>query len=165
MKQTYSTGTLRLDRKNNPVEVKTAKVNKGERICRLANDVMVGKSWDKRDVAFIPTEFPDEVTTYCNKRNEEKSKLIAIFHYNKNMGGVDLQDQMTSYYPFSRKTLRWYKKLDIHIFQLLRLNAHTIYNKYVNAKKLFVLRLSSASYRNIVTSKATTTKTNKISFP
>ncbi|KAJ8969614.1 hypothetical protein NQ314_001669 [Rhamnusium bicolor] len=163
--ETYSTGTLRLDRKNNLVEVKTAELNKGERICRLADGVMVGKWRDKSDVAFITTELLNEVTTYCNKRNEEKSMPTAIFHYNKNMGGVDRQDQMTSYYPFYRRTLRWYKKLGTHIFQLLLLHAHTMYNKYTNAKKLSFYDFRLKVIATLLPLKPPPPKLTKFHFP
>lgn len=46
------------------------------------------------------------------------------------MSGIDRQDQMNSYYPFTRKTIRWYKKLGIHIIQMLLLNSYNLYNQY-----------------------------------
>jgi len=52
-KNTYCTGTLRLNRKNTPVEVKQAKLKKDETIARYSNGVVIRKWRDKRHVAYI----------------------------------------------------------------------------------------------------------------
>lgn len=65
-----------------------------------------------------------------NKRGEKKLKPEPIMHYNKFMSGIDRQDQMQSYYPFSRKTVRWYKKIGIHVIQMLLMNSFYLYNKF-----------------------------------
>lgn len=46
------------------------------------------------------------------------------------MSGIDLQDQMLAYYPVQRKTLRWYKKLFVHMLQMSLSNALYLYNKF-----------------------------------
>uniref|UniRef100_A0A1B6F9R2 PiggyBac transposable element-derived protein domain-containing protein n=1 Tax=Cuerna arida TaxID=1464854 RepID=A0A1B6F9R2_9HEMI len=46
------------------------------------------------------------------------------------MKGVDRANQMMAYYPVERKTLRWYKKLAVHIIHMLLLNSHTLHNIY-----------------------------------
>lgn len=53
------------------------------------------------------------------------------------MSGVDRPGQMLSYYPCERKTLRWYKKVFIHILQQLLLNAF-FYTVKMNVKHLFM---------------------------
>lgn len=58
------------------------------------------------------------------------------------MCGVDKQDQLMAYYPVIRKTLRWYKKLAIHIFHLLVINSHIVYNKYHEKMTLSRVRMS-----------------------
>ncbi|KAG5872924.1 hypothetical protein JTB14_009334 [Gonioctena quinquepunctata] len=50
---TNCTGTLRLDRKNVPIDVKNAKLAKGNTIARYAEGIMIGKWRDKRDVSYI----------------------------------------------------------------------------------------------------------------
>lgn len=54
----------------------------------------------------ISTEFPHEMIEIYTKK-EVKKKPISVKNYNENMSGIDRQDQMSSYYPFERKTLRW----------------------------------------------------------
>lgn len=62
-----------------------------------------------------------------NKRGDKKKKPLPIIKYNDYMSGVDRQDQLLSYYPCERKTLRWYKKVGIHILQQLLLNSYLLY--------------------------------------
>ncbi|GBP04893.1 PiggyBac transposable element-derived protein 4 [Eumeta japonica] len=53
-------------------------------------------------------------------------------------------DQLLSFYPCERKTVRWYLKIAIHIFQLLLINSYKMYNKYTGKPKmrLYGYRLS-----------------------
>jgi hypothetical protein len=43
--------------------------------------------------------------------------------------GVDRSDHMLSYYTFARKTVKWWKKLCFHLFNLAVLNAHILHDK------------------------------------
>ena len=54
--------------------------------------------------------------------------------YNKYKTGVDRSDQMLSYYSFERKTIKWWKKLFFHLFDLAVVNAHILHNKTSNKK-------------------------------
>jgi hypothetical protein len=63
---------------------------------------------DKRDVLTISFEFPHSMIEIEKNRNIKKP--ISVIKFNEHMSGIDRQDQMTSYYPFERKTIRWYKK-------------------------------------------------------
>jgi len=70
--------------------------------------------------------------TRCKKRGggamEQISKLVCIFDYNKNMSGVDLLVQMMiSYYPFTRKTLKWTKKIFYYFMEISANNAFVLY--------------------------------------
>jgi len=49
--------------------------------------------------------------------------------YNKYKIGMDRSDQMLSYYSFERKTIKWWKKLFFHLFNLVIVNAHILRNK------------------------------------
>lgn len=128
-KDTYTTGTLRADRKYNPKKVTQAKLNKGDTIAQYADGVMVGRWRDKRVVTYISTEYENELATFIQRRtNKESQKPLPIIKYNAFMKGVDRGDQLLSYYPCERKTLRWYKKVFIHILQMLVLNSFMLYN-------------------------------------
>ncbi|XP_045459223.1 piggyBac transposable element-derived protein 4-like [Melitaea cinxia] len=135
-RQTYCTGTIRKNRKDNPVEIGTIPLKKGENKSLFSNGVHIGKWRDKRYVLYLSTEHDDEMLETTSKRGSVVLKPSAIVHYNNFMSGIDLQDQMLSYYPIQRKTLRWYKKLFIHMLQMSLSNAWHLYNKYSSVDKL-----------------------------
>ncbi|KAF0722040.1 piggyBac transposable element-derived protein 4-like [Aphis craccivora] len=129
-KQTYCTGTLRANRKNNPKAINDKKFKKGETICQYTEKGVGVVKWkDRRDVIAISSEHSHDLVNITNRRGIIKSKPLSIIKYNEYMSGIDRQDQMLSYYPCERKTLRWYKKLGIHFIQILLLNWYLLYNK------------------------------------
>lgn len=133
---TYCTGTLRKDLKENPPELMKKKLKKGENWSMFREGVHVGMWKDKRAVSYITTQYEDRMIPVANKRGQITQKPEAIFKYNNYMSGVDRQDQLLAYYPCERKTLRWYMKIAIHTFQLLFINSMKIYNKYSGQPKL-----------------------------
>jgi hypothetical protein len=140
-KKTYVTGTLRSNRKHNSYEVIAQKLKKGESICRYTEDKICVVKWkDKRDVLTISSEFPHTMIEIEKNRNIKKP--ISVIKYNEHMSGIDRQDQMTLYYPFERKTIRWYKNIGIHCIHLLLLNSYFLYNKYAKKTLLYEFRLS-----------------------
>ena len=56
------------------------------------------------------------------------------------MGGVDRSDQLLSYYSSHRKTIRWYKKVFLHILELAVINAYLIYKEAVKDPHLPILK-------------------------
>lgn len=137
-KKTYTTGTLRADRKRNPKTVTQAKIKKGETVAKYHKGVMCGKWRDKRTVVYLSTQYDNEMGTATNKRGEDREKPYPIIK------GTWCQNQLFSYYPCERKTLRWYKKLFVHIFQMSVLNSFFLFNKHTMGKKmpLFDFRLA-----------------------
>ena len=55
----------------------------------------------------------------------EQALPVSIDSYNKHMGGVDRLDQLIEPYDCTttRKTVKWYRKLAMHLIQLTVLNA------------------------------------------
>jgi hypothetical protein len=140
--KTYCTGTLRANRKGNPQDVLSKKLKKGEVVTRYTDDGICVFKWkDKRDVTMISSEFDSKLVEIQTKRGP-RIKPEAISKYNIFMRGVDHCDQLMSYYPCEHKSLRWYKKLALHIFQLMLTNTYILYNKYSGHKKtLYDFRL------------------------
>ncbi|GFY54529.1 piggyBac transposable element-derived protein 4 [Trichonephila inaurata madagascariensis] len=142
-KKTHCTGTLKANRKNNPKDVQTTKLRKGDTVERYCQGVMMGKWKDKREMYYISTEYKNEMVEILNKRNEIKQKPLPIINYNKFMSGADRQDQMLSYYLSERKALRWYKKLFFYVIEVILINSHALYHKYSGSKlSLYDYRLS-----------------------
>lgn len=47
-----------------------------------------------------------------------KIKAATVLDYNKCKSVVDRSDQMLSYYSFERNTIKWWKKLLFHVFDV-----------------------------------------------
>ena len=120
--QTYITGTLRADRKANPKEVTKKKLKKGEMIWRASDDVTVCKWKDKRDVLCISNAHEPMLVATQNRHGEAKLKPNLIRDYNEGMSGIDRSDQMLSYHSALRKTIRWYKKIGVHVIEKMLIN-------------------------------------------
>lgn len=145
-KNTYCTGTLRANRKNNSKAVTDKKFKIGESICEYTEKgVGVAKWKDKQEVLIISSEHSHDLINVSNRRGEIKSKPLSVSKYNENMSGIDRQDQMLSYYPCERKTIRWYKKLGIHTIQVLLLNSYLVYNRNVKKITFYDYRLNIIS--------------------
>lgn len=145
--KTYTTGTLRANRGGNPKNVTSKKLRKGQSFCEYTQEKVCVCKWkDRRDVLAISTEFDGEMIQGRSKRGLEQTKPRLVLEYNKYMGGVDRSDQMLNYYSCEHKTLRWYKKLAIHLFQIMLTNSYFLYNKYEEKKmNLYDFRMSIIS--------------------
>lgn len=129
--ETYSTGTLRATRKNTPSSVAKSKLKKGETISQYSDSgVMIGKWRDNREVLYISTQYENEMVDFINRKGIVRRKPLPVVQYNCYMSGVDRKDQMLSYYPCERKTVRWYKKLFFHFLQKILLSSYLLYSKY-----------------------------------
>ncbi|KAJ8933661.1 hypothetical protein NQ314_013873 [Rhamnusium bicolor] len=138
--KTYTTGTLRSNRKVNPPEiVKKHLKKKGELIVQYnSKGICIVKWKDRREILAISSEHNAEMQNVTTQRRQEKLKPYLINEYNKFMAGIDHCDQMLSYYSYEYKTLIWYKKLTIHLFQIMLLNSYYLYNQQnPNNKKAF----------------------------
>lgn len=81
-------------------------------------------------------------TRRCNDFNmqmssgyQPKLKPKAVLYYNDRKKGIDVADQLSSYYDLKTKSLAWYKKiaLDVLICESVR-NATLLYQKLHSTK-------------------------------
>jgi len=104
-------GTLKLNRKNVPKELKDKKEEKGEIIARYSGPVAVLKWRDKRNVTMASTYHNADTQRISNKGKETENHL-CVMDYNHKMGGVDLKDKLLHMYMVERKKItKWYLKL------------------------------------------------------
>ena len=115
-------GTLRLNRRGLPAAIKE-NVRKGEKKAFQLDTSMLAIKWmDKRAVTALTTIHKDtEVTVERRSRHaaggrEMVQKPQAIMEYNKYMGGVDLADQLLSYYGFGHRTVKWWRRAFLFSF-------------------------------------------------
>uniref|UniRef100_A0A2H1WBY8 SFRICE_038628 n=1 Tax=Spodoptera frugiperda TaxID=7108 RepID=A0A2H1WBY8_SPOFR len=143
-KNTYVTGTLRANRVGNPGDVKNATLKIGES-CIMHNrkKIVVTKWKDRREFFFVSTEHKsDYVGTTSRRIHRVHYKPAVQVSYNKYMRAIDKHDQLLSYYCCEHKTLRWYKKVIIHIIQICVVNGFLLYNKEIKNIALYDYRKS-----------------------
>lgn len=155
-RQTNVVGTLRMNRKGVPKELSKQKLRRGEVIFRTSHPVTIIVWHDKRDVNIITTMHDASLVVvpnkFCKKTGQQIQKPKAIMDYNEHMGSVDQSDQMVLLNSSVRKTLKWTKKLFVHLLDLSATNAHILYGKHTGssmkhfkfAKKLCVQLISAA---------------------
>ena len=79
----------------------------------------------------------ERFTGKCDRTTGEQIfKPEAILDYTKKMGGVDLSDQLMNYYHFLRRGQKWWRKLCIHLFNMVLSNAHVLNKNFGIHNKL-----------------------------
>ena len=117
----YSCGTVRANRKGYPKElakkaVTVKRLSHGEHLFRRKNN-LVATAWkDKKVVNFLSTQ-SNPVGNETVPRKQRDGTIIqvpstpVVRSYNKNMGGIDLSDQLRGYYAVGRKSRKWWRYL------------------------------------------------------
>jgi hypothetical protein len=57
-------------------------------------------------------------------RARKLRKPVVVEQYNKYMGGVDRSNQLLSYYGFSHRTVKWWKRAAFHLIDMAIVNAY-----------------------------------------
>lgn len=87
------------------------------------------KRKDKREVQVLTTKHLP-TTSQHRTRTETKEKPDAVIDQTANMAGVDTSDQLISYNPFHRKTVKWWKKLAFHLVTLCIVQVHILRTRF-----------------------------------
>ena len=151
-RSTHLCGTLRFDRKENPKVLTGTKLKKGEMVWRRSDEVVVCKGKDKRDVLTITNMHQPGIVDVTSKNGKVAKKPNIIRAYNNGMSGVDRSDQMLAYYSYSKKTLRWYKKIGSHIFEIMIHNGHKMFCMLKNDgdRKMALLQFRIAAVHHLL---------------
>jgi hypothetical protein len=132
---TETVGTVTPNRKEMPKELFPEKQKKGEKWTTQRDHLLAIKWRDVLDVYLLSTAHDDRmVETPASREAHQKTKRSAVLDYNKYKIGVDKSDQMLSYYSFHRKSVKWWKKLFFHLFDLALVNAHILHQKKYTKK-------------------------------
>ena len=111
-------GTVRKSRSGMP---SFGKLAKGQQVYQTIGELLALKWMDKREVYILTTlHEPVMVETEKNDRKTGRkiTKPLCIAQYNKNMRAVDQVDMQDSFSECLRKTVKWYKKLFFHLFDI-----------------------------------------------
>ncbi|KAJ6648949.1 PiggyBac transposable element-derived protein 4 [Pseudolycoriella hygida] len=123
-RKTHLIGTLRKDRTGNPETVTKSKLKRGEIVGRESSGIVVAKWKDKRDVLML--------TTKHNLKQKSTGKQ-----------GIDLSDQMSSYFSPLRKTIRWYHKIAFeYLLSTSVVNALILYKVVQPKTKILHFKMS-----------------------
>jgi len=137
--KTNGVGTVMANRKGLPKDtVVNVKLKKGEMAFGRNGPQICIKWKDTRDVLVMSTCHSADmapVTVKARGGPIQKFKPVAIIDYNKYKTGVDHGDQMITYYPFKRKTLKWWKKMFFYLFKVSVVNSFIIYKHYASQNK------------------------------
>ena len=132
-RDTYACGTVRINRRDFPADLKRTKFVCGEIRRQCGN--LVATMWkDKRIVTLLSTNTaPDSEILAVEERVNGRRKCVVpddamkkpevVKAYKSGMNGVDVNDQYRSYYPPGTTSCKWWKYLLWFFMNLSMVNA------------------------------------------
>lgn len=152
-KDTYSCGTVILNRKNMPKHLlaQDKDLKRGAFDWAVSDDSLICVKWrDKRCVSIL-SSLPDAADSIEIERKEKDGTKIkikcpkAISTYNKNMGYVDKFDQLKALYEIDRKSKKWWHRIFFHFLDVAVINSYILHkmlnDEEINTAKQFRLNL------------------------
>ena len=137
----YACGTLRSNRKGflpqlKPLVKKGFKNRGDSRVCQSRN-LTISLWQDNKPVTVITTNSdPTQLDSVCSKHKDGTSHTYpcppAIAEYNKNMGGVDNNDQLRGYYHVRLKCKKCYKYIFWFLFDLMVTNSYILCQEFTD---------------------------------
>lgn len=120
---TYACGTVRSNRKGLPKGLKRLKMRRGQT-----------KTFQKTGSSLMLTLFKDRKLVHMLSSNSEHSLLDTgkpkvIDDFNKNMGGVDLNDQLCMYYKAGRPSHKWWRYVFFFLLNVSVTNAWILFKE------------------------------------
>ncbi|KAL4148280.1 hypothetical protein QTP88_002557 [Uroleucon formosanum] len=134
-----------------PKDIMNPKLKKGEIKGKEDGKGVVVSIWkNKWDVRMLSTRHGIEMVDMgrISRNGENIKKPEAIVFYNKNKQGIDVSDQMNSYFTPLRKSIRWYHKV---VFQLLL--GTSVVNALVMYKELTGKSIQISQFRQQIIEK------------
>ena len=126
---TYSCAPIHQNCKLWPMDLK-GKLAKSECHFRQIGNLVAYHWHDKRPISFICTNSNPDMGTAMRRTKVgpmEKQIPTHILNYNANMGGVNLTDQLRTYYPNGRKGYKWWRCCFLYLLELSILNSFLLY--------------------------------------
>lgn len=153
---TYLIGTMRTSRAGSAHRVVQKKLKRGEVYgLQSSNGIKLIKWKDRRDVLMISTK-PSHSTTLVdtgktNKANQRVTKPQVVLDYNQGKQGIDLSDQLSTYYTCLRRSKKWYQKVAFEmIFGVSIVNAYLIYKENYDTRSMTLLQFRESLVRSLL---------------
>ena len=142
-RQIYLIGTIQKNRVGLPREVKQLKLRNLQWKAYRHSDDLMALGWkDKRLVLMLSSWYNADTTLHhrwVKGKEEEIKKPCVIIDYTSQMGGVDRSDHYCASYSFTRKTLRWWRKLFFWLLEISVVNSFITFSEIYgiqNARQL-----------------------------
>jgi len=127
----YSCGTVRMNRRGLPDDLKRIKLQRGQSRIRQKGSLTASVWQDKKPVAFLSTLSNPLLQLPVNRRNGRQNLALTQPHaahiYNKYMNGVDRHDQMRMCYDLARYGKKSWKYIFWFVMNSAIVNAFIIY--------------------------------------
>lgn len=89
---------------------------------------MEGQTFSYHVINLYANEYEDVKRTKKGGDVEVIKKPVAVCRYNEYMGGVDLADHYIASYSFTRKTVKWWRKIFFWLLEISLVNAFILHN-------------------------------------
>ena len=128
--KTLGAGTVKLNCQGLPKAVVQRKLKKGETVYRRKGHLLCLKWCDKCLVTMLSSiHHAVEAQVKTNYLGNPVIKPVMIHDYSNRMNSVDHSDHMLSTYE-TLKSVKWYRKLILHLMNVVVLNAFILDKKY-----------------------------------
>ncbi|GFS13164.1 PiggyBac transposable element-derived protein 4 [Elysia marginata] len=148
--KTMSVGTVRSNCKGLPKDLVKETLKTGDIVYRRKGPMVALRWKDKQDVTLLTTVHNPTRKVTVTTRSQVKEKPLVVQEYTTSMSGVDMKDQLLAYLPLARSTIKWCKRLFMHMMTLTVIQSHILHNKLLlkNGKprlklKQFIISLST----------------------
>ena len=113
---TAYTGTIVRDRVDLSDAIRAGQTLQEGEVAPFRSDHFMALAWrtkKKSPVVVLSTECSAQMVTVPSRHPgvAAQQKPSAVNVYNHNMNGVDIADQYSVSYPFTRKTIKWWRKV------------------------------------------------------
>ena len=132
--KTLGAGTVRQNHRGLPKAVVQRKLQKGETVYRRKGYLLCLKWCDKYPVTMLSSiHYAVEAQVKTNYLGNPVMKPVMIHDYNNRMNSIDHSDHMLSTYE-TLKSVKWYRKLMLHLVNMVVLNVFILNKKYGTQK-------------------------------
>lgn len=131
---TVVTGTCNKNRVGLPDSIRKPRKFSDNEVFAFRDGTLLCLAWrapkKKTPVIMLSSEASARLVTTPRKRHRQQVQKPAVVDlYNHNMNGVDVADQLTVFYPFTRKTLKWWRKLFFWLVEVTLVNSYLLYKQ------------------------------------